>query len=316
MDIFKLKNNVFLAPMAGFSDLTFRLLCKEMGAGLVYTEMVSAKGLMYNNDNTKDLLATNSCEWPTAVQIFGSEPKIMSEMAKKLEEEYPFDIIDINMGCPANKIVKNGDGSALMKTPDLIFKIIKAVSHAVSKPVTVKIRKGFDAENVNAVLVAKIAEEAGASAIAVHGRTRDQFYGGKVDLDIIKEVKESVNIPVIGNGDITCPISAKKMLDYTGVDAIMIGRAACGNPWIFKRITHYLETGEILEEPTTEERIKMILRHTTMLISQKGEYTALREMRKHIGLYIRGFKNATDARLIINKAKTYKDIEDALCSYI
>ncbi|MCL2592370.1 MAG: tRNA dihydrouridine synthase DusB [Defluviitaleaceae bacterium] len=316
MGTFKFDNNVFFAPMAGFSDLTFRRLCKEQGAGLVFTEMISAKGLFYNNDNTKELLETTEDEWPTAVQIFGSDPLIMADMAKKIAEEYPFDMVNINMGCPANKIVKNGDGSALMKNPELVKKIVDAVVKKVKKPVTVKIRKGFDEGNVNAVLVAKMAEEAGACGVIVHGRTREQFYSGLADWDIIKEVKENVKIHVTGNGDVVCPISAKKMLDYTGVDAIMIGRGACGNPWVFKRVSHFLETGEILQEPTLDEKIKMILRHTTMLIEKKGEYMAVREMRKHIGFYIKGLKNATDARLSVNKAKTYKDIEEALFSYL
>ncbi|HOA79745.1 MAG TPA: tRNA dihydrouridine synthase DusB, partial [Defluviitaleaceae bacterium] len=258
-------NPVFLAPMAGVTDLPFRLLCKEMGCGLVYTEMISAKGLFYGNENTKLLLEVDEKEHPVAVQIFGSDAEIMSQMAKKLEET-DIDIIDINMGCPAPKIVKNNEGSALMRNPKKIGEIVKAVSSSVKKPVTIKIRKGFDDNNINAVEVAKIAEENGAAAIAVHGRTREQFYSGRADWDIIKQVKEAVSIPVIANGDVFSPEDAKRLFEETNCNAIMVGRAAQGNPWIFKRILHYLKKGEILDEPLAQEKINTALRHAKMLI--------------------------------------------------
>jgi len=274
----ELENNVFLAPMAGVTDLPFRILCKEMGCGLVYSEMVSAKGILYDNKNTTELLEIDPKERPVAVQLFGSDPEILGAMAKKIEQ-YPIDIIDVNMGCPAPKIVKNGEGSCLMKTPELVGKIVKSLVESQSKPVTIKFRKGFDDDHVNAVEIAKIAEANGASAVAVHGRTREQYYSGKADWDIIKQVKAAVNIPVIGNGDVFTPQDAKNLLEHTGCDAIMVGRGAQGNPWIFKRILHYLQTGVLLPEPTAEERVEKALRHAQMLIDYKGEYIGVREMR-------------------------------------
>ena len=307
----ELKNNIFLAPMAGVTDLPFRILCKEMGCGMVYSEMVSAKGIWYNNENTKKLLTVEQKERPTAVQLFGSQPEIMAAMAKKIEN-YDIDIIDVNMGCPAPKIVKNGEGSALTKNPKLVGEIVKAMVTAQKKPVTIKFRKGFDEEHINAVEIAKIAEQNGAAAVAVHGRTREQYYSGKADWDIIKAVKEAVSIPVIGNGDVFTPQDAKNMLEYTKCDAIMIGRAAQGNPWIFQRINHYINTGEMLPEVTTEQKVEKALRHARMLIEYKGEYIGVREMRKHISWYMKGIKGAAELREKINRANSYNEIEQLL----
>ena len=307
----ELENNIFLAPMAGVTDLPFRILCKEMGCGLVYSEMVSAKGILYNNENTKKLLTVEQKERPAAVQLFGSQPEIMAAMAKKIEN-YDIDIIDVNMGCPAPKIVKNGEGSALTKNPKLVGEIVKAMVTAQKKPVTIKFRKGFDEEHINAVEIAKIAEQNGAAAVAVHGRTREQYYSGKADWDIIKAVKEAVSIPVIGNGDVFTPQDAKNMLEYTKCDAIMIGRAAQGNPWIFQRINHYINTGEMLPEVTTEQKVEKALRHARMLIEYKGEYIGVREMRKHISWYMKGIKGAAEHREKINRANSYNEIEQLL----
>ncbi len=310
----KLDNNVFLAPMAGITDLPFRTLCREMGCGLVYSEMVSAKGIMYNNENTNKLLEIAPEERPVAVQLFGSDPEILAGMAKKLENT-DIDIFDINMGCPAPKIVKNGEGSALSKNPSLIGDIVYAVSHAQKKPLTIKIRKGFDDNHINAVEIAKIAEKNGAAAIAVHGRTREQYYSGKADWDIIKEVKKAVNIPVIGNGDIVDAKSAKAIIDYTGCDAIMVGRASQGNPWIFKEIITYLETGELLPPPSSEEKRLMAKRHTEMLVDYKGEYIGVREMRRHITYYTRGIKNAAAIRGLVNTSKTLDELINIIDTY-
>ena len=311
----ELENNVFLAPMAGVTDLPFRILCKEMGCGLVYSEMVSAKGILYDNKNTTELLEVDPKERPVAVQLFGSDPEILGAMAKKIEP-YPIDIIDVNMGCPAPKIVKNGEGSCLMKTPELVGEIVKSLVESQSKPVTIKFRKGFDDDHINAVEIAKIAEANGASAVAVHGRTREQYYSGKADWDIIKQVKAAVNIPVIGNGDVFSPEDAKNLLDHTGCDAIMVGRGAQGNPWIFKRILHYLQTGELLPEPTAEEKVEKALRHSQMLIDYKGEYIGVREMRKHMAWYMKGLPGAAELRGKLNHAETMEQLEELLRGYL
>lgn len=311
----ELENNVFLAPMAGVTDLPFRILCKEMGCGLVYSEMVSAKGILYDNKNTTELLEIDPKERPVAVQLFGSDPEILGAMAKKIEP-YPIDIIDVNMGCPAPKIVKNGEGSCLMKTPELVGKIVKSLVESQSKPVTIKFRKGFDDDHINAVEIAKIAEANGASAVAVHGRTREQYYSGKADWDIIKQVKAAVNIPVIGNGDVFTPQDAKNLLEYTGCDAIMVGRGAQGNPWIFQRILHYLHTGELLPEPTAEERVEKALRHAEMLIAYKGEYIGVREMRKHMAWYMKGLPGAAELRGKLNYAENRAELEALLRGYL
>lgn len=303
-----LENNLVLAPMAGVTDLPFRVLCKEQGAGLICMEMVSAKGIYYNNKNTEILLTTAEEERPVSLQLFGSDPEIMSEMAKKIEER-PFDILDINMGCPVPKVVNNGEGSALMKNPKLVEKIVSQIVKAIQKPVTVKIRKGFDDEHVNAVEIAKIVESAGASAVAVHGRTREQYYSGKADWDIIRQVKEAVSIPVIGNGDILTAQDALAMKQQTNCDGFMIGRGAQGNPWIFRQILHSLETGEELPKPSIEEVTDMLLRHARAQIAFKGEVVGIREMRKHAAWYTSGYKNSAKLRGKINEVETYEDLE-------
>lgn len=307
-----LENNVFLAPMAGVTDKVFRVLCRQMGCGLVYSEMVSAKGIMHNNRNTQKLLEIDPLEKPAAVQLFGSDPLIMGKMAERLDENKDIAILDINMGCPAPKIVKNGEGSALLQNPDLIGEIVKAVSQSTSKPVTVKMRKSFDGVENTCLKAAVKAAENGAAAITIHGRTREQYYSGKADWDIIKEVKSLVDIPVIGNGDITSPESAKAMLDYTACDAIMIGRAAEGNPWIFKRVCTYLESGELLPEPDFKERLEMARRHLDMLVDFKGEHIGVCEMRKHLGWYIKGLPHSAEMRVVINTAATKEKMHEVI----
>ncbi len=307
------KNNVFLAPMAGVTDLVFRVICKEMDCGMVYSEMVSAKGVQHNNKNTKELLKVDERERPVAMQMFGSDPEIMAEMARKLNEYEDIDILDINMGCPAPKIVKNGEGSALTLNPKLVGKVISAVSKASEKPVTVKFRKGFDDQHLNALEIGKIAEESGAKAVTIHGRTREQYYAGKADWDIIKALKEEIKtIPVIGNGDIFTPEDAKKMLEYTGCDAVMIGRGSQGNPFIFKRTVEYLESGVLLPEPTWEDRLDVAEKHMDMLADYKGEVIGIREMRKHLGWYIKGLPHSAEMRVKINATSGRENMRDVL----
>jgi len=306
----EIENNIFLAPMAGISDMPFRILCKEKGAGLVYTEMVSSKGMFYDDNKTKKLMQIDERERPVAIQIFGSDPEIMGKIAKEVSKDA--DIIDINMGCPAPKVTKNGEGSKLLLDLELIDKITKNVVQNSSVPVTIKIRKGWDDEHINAVEVAKIAEKNGIAAITVHGRTREQFYSGKADWEIIKKVKETVSIPVIGNGDIIDGETAKKMFDETGCDAIMIGRASNGNPWIFEQIINYLKNGKKIEPPNVETVKLMILNHLKMLVEHKGEYTAVREMRKQIAWYIKGMQNAANIRNEINKIEDLQELENRI----
>lgn len=309
----EIEHNIALAPMAGVTDLPFRLLCKEQGCGLMCTEMVSAKAMLYKNKNTGPLLETRPEERPLAVQIFGSDPEIMSEMASRLEEG-PYDIIDINMGCPVPKVVNNGEGSALMKNPKLVEAILTAMVKKLKKPVTVKFRKGFNDGLVNAVEIARIAESCGVSAVAVHGRTREQYYSGKADWDIIRQVKEAVKIPVLGNGDVFTPQDAKRMLCETGCDGVMIARGAKGNPWIFKQINHYLETGERLPPPSREELKEMILRHGRLQTEFRGEKTAMREMRKHVAWYTAGYPNSAALRNDINLVESLSELVNLIDS--
>lgn len=302
-----LDNPYILGPMAGVTDLPFRLLCKEQGAGLLCMEMISAKALYYNNKNTVELLKIDPRECPVSLQLFGSEPEIISEMAKKIEH-LPFSILDINMGCPVPKIVGNGEGSALMKDPKLVGRILRETVKAINKPVTVKIRKGFDEDHINAVEIAKIAEDAGVSAIAVHGRTREQYYTGTADWNIIGEVAQAVSIPVIGSGDVVDPISAHKMMEETGCQGVMIARGAQGNPWIFNQLLHYDATGQVLRKPTVEDVRKMVLRHGKLLMEVKGEYTGMREMRKHGAWYTKGYPNSAHIRGRLNEVETYAQL--------
>ena len=302
-----LDNNVILAPMAGVTDLPFRLLCRQQGVGLVCMEMVSAKAIYYHNKNTEELLSIHPGEMPASLQLFGSDPKILAQMAAEVEER-PFAILDFNMGCPVPKVVNNGEGSALMKQPKLVEQLLTGMVKAVKKPVTVKIRKGFDDDHINAVEIAKIAESCGVAAIAVHGRTRAQYYSGKADWDIIRQVKEAVSIPVIGNGDVDSPMRAKELIDQTGCDGVMIGRAAQGNPWIFRDTVHYLETGGLLPPPSQEEKKAVILRHASLLQEHKGEYTAVREMRKHLAWYTAGMPRSARFRGMINTMETMEQL--------
>lgn len=303
-----LDNNIILAPMAGVTDLPFRLLCSEQGAGLSCMEMVSAKAIMYKNKNTESLLEIHPEEGPVSLQLFGSDPKILGEMARQIEDR-PFDILDINMGCPVPKVVNNGEGSALMKEPKLVEEIISTVAKAVNKPVTVKIRKGFNDTCVNAVEIARIAEASGAAAVAVHGRTREQYYAGKADWEIIAKVKSNLSIPVIGNGDVTDGASAEAMLEQTGCDGVMVGRAARGNPWIFRQIISYLRGGTVMARPDKEEIKTTILRHARLQLECKGEYTGIREMRKHVSWYTFGMPDSARMRRSINMAESFGELE-------
>lgn len=304
-----LENNLILAPMAGVTDLPFRLLCKEQGAGLICTEMISAKAIYFKNKNTETLMEIDERERPVSLQLFGSDPDLMAEIARQIEP-HNFDILDINMGCPVPKVVNNGEGSALMKNPKLVHEIVSKVSKAIEKPLTIKIRKGFTEDCVNAVEIAKIAEDAGAAAIAVHGRTREQYYAGTADWDIIRQVKEAVSIPVIGNGDVDSPQKAEALVRETGCDGIMIGRAVQGNPWLFSRILHYQKTGEILPKPELEEVKEMILRHAKMQLEYKGNYTGMREMRKHVAWYTTGMPHSASVRRMVNEVESYEQLEE------
>lgn len=308
------KGNLFLGPMAGVTDLPFRILCKEQGADFIYTEMVSAKGIFYNNKNTEILLEVDEKERPVALQLFGSDPGIMSEMAKKIEHRN-FDVIDINMGCPVPKVVNNGEGSALMKNPKLVGEIVSGMTKILEKPVTVKIRKGFGEQDANAVEIAKIVEDSGGAAVAVHGRTREQYYSGKADWEIIRKVKEAVSIPVIGNGDIFTPEDAKRMLEETGCDGVMLARGVRGNPWLFGQVKTFLQTGEKLSKPPMEEVIETVLRHAKMQIAFKGEYLGMREMRKHVAWYTTGYPQSAKLRGRINEIESISDLQYILEEY-
>lgn len=305
-------NNPFvLAPMAGVTDLPFRKLCKEQGAGLICMEMVSAKAISFHNKNTEALMEIDKCENPVSMQLFGSEPELMARVAAEIEER-PFDILDINMGCPVPKVVNNGEGSALLKNPELIVKIVKSVSSAIKKPLTVKVRIGFENEPVDIVEIAKRVEDAGAAAIAVHGRTRQQYYSGTADWDTIRRVKEAVTIPVIGNGDVDSPEKAEALIKETGCDGVMVGRAVRGNPWLFRELNHYFETGEKLPRPSVEEVREMILRHARMQIDLKGEFTGIREMRKHVAWYTAGMRHSAALRRETNLVNSYEELEQLL----
>lgn len=303
-----LENPVILGPMAGVTDLPFRQICKEHGCGLMYTEMVSAKAILYKNRNTDPLMEVGEKEGPVALQLFGCDPEIVSAMAAQVEHG-PYALIDINMGCPVPKVVNNGEGSALMKDPKLVEELLTALVKRVKKPVTIKIRRGFDEAHANAVEIAKIAESCGVSAVAVHGRTREQFYSGKADWDVIRQVKEAVTIPVIGNGDIFTPEDAGLMMEQTGCDGVMIARGAKGNPWIFSRTLHYLKTGELLPTRCREELKETILRHGRLQVQHKGEYSGIREMRKHLAWYTAGLPYSSALRNEVNQVETWEDFQ-------
>ncbi|HHW92637.1 MAG TPA: tRNA dihydrouridine synthase DusB [Firmicutes bacterium] len=306
-----LANQVILAPMAGITDLSYRILAREQGCALVYTEMISARGLLYNNKNTREMLPAAGEARPLAVQLFGSEPEVMAEAAK-IVAAFPVDIIDINMGCPVAKVVKNGEGAALMQDPERAARIVAAVAGAVSLPVTVKIRKGWDNQTGNAVAFARQMEAAGARAIAVHGRTRSQMYGGRADWQVIREVKESVSIPVIGNGDLWEPTDATRMLVETGCDAVMLARGTLGNPWLISRTVTYLSSGRLPPPPSAAERLTMALRHLDLLITHKGEARGVREMRKFAAWYLKGLPHSAAARDRVTRAKDKDEMRKIL----
>lgn len=307
----QIDNPFVLAPMAGVTDLPFRTLCKAQGAGLICMEMISAKAISFHNKNTIALMEIDPCEHPVSMQLFGSEPDLMAEVAKSIEDR-EFDILDINMGCPVPKVVNNGEGSALLKNPNLIEEIVRKVSSAISKPLTVKVRIGFENEPIDIVEIAKRIEDAGAAALAVHGRTRQQYYSGTADWDTIRRVKKAISIPVIGNGDVDSPLKAEALVKQTGCDAVMVGRAVRGNPWLFRELNHYFQTGELLERPSVEEIREMILRYARKQIELKGEFVGIREMRKHVAWYTAGMRHSAGLRRESNTIESYEALEQLL----
>lgn len=310
-----LKDKLILAPMAGVTDLPFRLLCKEQGCDVLYTEMVSAKAVLYKNRNTEPLMTYQQQEHPIGLQLFGSEPEVMAKIASQVQER-GYDFIDINMGCPVPKIVNNNEGSALMKQPKLVGEIVSAMVKATKIPITVKIRKGFDENRVNAVEIARIIEESGASAVAVHGRLRSEYYSGQADWNTIRQVKEAVHIPVIGNGDLTSPQDVLRMREETGCDAFMIGRGAKGNPFIFSQMKTYFEKGYIPEKPSLSDMVQVMLRHARMMVEYKGEFTGIHEMRKHVAWYTTGYPRSSKLRDQVNHVESFQELEDLLWSWV